>query len=201
VTLRPKISILAVNTALHRVVLTSRAAAGALFFGPRSGHQPTGRFDSPSGAFRVCYLAASPRGAFAESILRVATPPDAVSGLRIVAERDLALRSWARTVTTRDLRLADLRGGRGLAPLGATGAITMADSHVAARALSETLHAADVLLDGIRFRVRHDPDETAVAIFDRAADALAAVTELVPMLADAGTLGQLLDAYQLALDL
>lgn len=191
---------IAINTTLMRVVLQSRGAGGALHYGPRDGALPAGRFDSAADAFRVCYLAESFRGAFAESLLRRATLPDPVTGIRAIAVRDIGARAWAQTATNRVLALADLRGGAGLSALGVTGAITMGDDHVGSRAISDRIHALDTHFDGIHFRARFDPDECVVALFDRAAAALAPVRLVTPLMADLAQLGGLLDHYRLAID-
>ena len=191
---------IALNTTLYRIVQTARRSSGALFFGPLAGDAPAGRFDSATSAFRVCYLAESERGAFAESLLRRATLPDPVSGIRVVAMRDVAARAWAAATTTRTLRLADLRGGVGLSAIGVTGAVTMGDSHVESRRISDRIHALDLVLDGIHFRARHDPDEGAITLFDRAADALAPVVTLEPLLDNLSRLGVVLDYYRIGID-
>lgn len=191
---------IAINTTLVRGVLQSRGAGGALHFGPRDGELPAGRFDSAAGAFRVCYLAESFRGSFAESLLRRATLPDPRTGIRAVAISDIGARAWAQTATNRTLALADLRGGAGLSALGVTGAITMGDDHVTSRAISDCIHTLDTQFDGVHFCARFDPDECVVALFDRAASALAPVTLVTPLMADQAQLGGLLDHYRLAID-
>ena len=196
----PRIATIHIGTPLYRIVAATHGPAGALFFGPAPGRPPSGRFDSAAGAFRVCYLAESMRGAFAESLLRRATPPDLTSGIRALAASDITASALAMTVTTRALRLADVRDGHGLAPLGLTGAVTMGESHDAGRALSDTIHALSPHVDGIYFRTRHDPAEYGVAVFDRAASALGAVTPLAPLLDDMRFLSSALDWYAIALD-
>ena len=196
----PLITTLPIRTHLHRVVVAARGADGAHFYSPAPGRPPSGRFDSATSGFRVCYLADTRRGAFAESLLRKATPPDMTSGVRSLAAADIAASAWASTATTRSLRLADLRDGQGLAPLGLTGAITMGDSHDAGRALSDRLHQLRPRLDGLYFRTRHDPAECAVALFDRARAALGSVTALTPLQDDMVALGTYLDWYRIALD-
>ena len=196
----PLIISLPIRTQLHRVVVAARGTNGALFFGPAPGHPPSGRFDSATGAFRVCYLADTRRGAFVESLARKATPPDVTSGIRSLAASDIAASAWASTTTTRSLRLADLRDGQGLAPLGLTGAVTMGDSHNAGRALSDSLHQLRPRLDGLYFRTRHDPAECAIALFDRATSELRPITVLMPRQNDIVALGTYLDWYRIALD-
>ncbi len=185
-------------TVLHRVVRLEHGPAGALWFGPAVGAAPINRFDAPAGAFRVCYLATTPHGAFAESLLRLATKPFA--GIRLLARTDIEARGWAEVHLSRALTLADLSGGRGLSALGATGALTMSDDHRPARAMSASMHASDEALDGIHFRLRFDPDMFGVALFDRAASALAPVTELVPLLDRSARLAELLRDYSVGID-
>jgi hypothetical protein len=197
--LAPRITVLQAGTILFRVVRTQRGIDGALHFGPNAGFPPASRFDSPSGAFRVCYLAESREGAFAESMLRLAMPRDPASGVRLVALRALNERSWMQTTTRRALRLADLCGP-GLANVGETGALTMSVDHVAARELSEQVHALKPAFDGLRFRLRHDPDEIGVALFDRAAKSLRVVTALTPLTTELRTLGAILDRYGVGVD-
>lgn len=197
--LAPLITVVPVGTILYRVVRTHRGIAGALHFGPTAGSPPASRFDSPTGAYRVCYLAESRAGAFAESILRLATPLDAASGIRLVAMRALGERSWIETITRRALDVADLCGP-GLARLGETGALSMGADHVAAREQSEQLHAWEPELDGIRFRLRYDPDETGIALFDRAAPSLRAVTTITALTSEFRGLGALLDRYGVGVD-
>ncbi len=183
---------------LHRVVRLERGPAGALWFGPAVGAAPSNRFDAPAGEFRVCYLATTPHGAFAESLLRLATKPYA--GIRLLARTDIEARAWAEVRLTRALTLADLSGGRGLSALGATGALTMADDHRPARVMSAALHARDETLDGIHFRLRFDPDMFGVALCDRAASALEPLAELVPLLDRSALLADLLRDYSVGID-
>lgn len=53
-------------------------------------------------------------------------------------------------------------------------------------------------MDGIQYRARHDNDEIAVAIFDRAADALRVVSTIC-ITADVNWFGKVLDRYHLGL--
>jgi RES domain len=185
---------------LVRVVRIVHGRGGALFFGPAAGDLPTGRFDSPDGAFRVCYLADTVEAAFAESLLRLAAAPPTPAAPRFLHESTIRARAWAWTSARRALSLIDLSDGRGLAALNVTGALTAADAHAPARALSAQLHATLPFSDGLLYRTRHAPEHTAVALWDRAADALEAVAALEPLFADRSLLGRLLGAYQLTID-
>ncbi len=197
---RPPRVTIAAGHALVRVVRLKHGTAGALFFGPAPGDPPTGRFDAPDATFRVCYLADSVEAAFAESLLRLAAVPPTPGTPRYLHESAVHSRGWAWTSARRELSLIDLSDGRGLAALDVTGALTAADLHTPARALSAKLHTTLPPADGILYRARHAPERTAVALWDRARDALSNVIELVPLFSDRHLLGRLLDSYQLTLD-
>ncbi len=192
---QPLIGVIAAGTPLVRIVSLARGPASALFFGPAAGRAPMHRFDDPEGRFRVCYLADSHRGAVAESLLRLASAPTPPDGIRILDRTALRTRAWARTITTRGLRLADLRNGDGLARRHHTGELTMSASHVAGRIESAALHAMDERLDGIWYRTRHDPGQCAVALFDRAAGALEVVSGVEALLDDPVLIGAMMDRY------
>ena len=197
---RPLVGTMRAGSPLVRIVPLARGPDGALFFGPTSGRPPMHRFDAPDGSFGVCYLAESPRGAVAESLLRLATAPLPPLGLRMLDRAAVSARAWARTVTTRPIRLADVRNGEGLARRHHTGELTMSASHLAGRAEAAALHAMAEAVDGIWYRARHDPAASVVALFDRAESALAPVDTLVPLLDDAVTMATLLDHYGVGLD-
>ncbi len=197
---QPRRVTLAAGHPLVRVVKLAHGAEGALYFGPAVGALPASRFDSPDGSFRVCYLTGTVEAAFAEAMLRIAAVPAADSAPRYLHESAIRARGWAWTEALRDLTLIDLSDGRGLAALNVTNALTSDNAHTAARALSATLHASMPTFDGILYRTRHAPECTAIALWDRAEDALAAVDQLTPLFADRPLLGRLLDAYQLAVD-
>ena len=186
--------------ALVRVVRLAHGPAGALFFGPARGDPPRGRFDASDGSFRVCYLADTVEAAFAESLLRLAAVPPSPAAPRYLHQTAVQARGWAWTSARRALSLIDLSDGKGLAALNVTAGLTAANAHAAARVLSAQLHATLPPSDGLLYRPRHAPERTAVALWDRAADALSAVATLEPLFADRRLLGRLLDAYQITLD-
>jgi hypothetical protein len=134
-----------------------------LFFGPAEGQPPRNRWDAPAGEFGVCYLAEYPDIAFAESFLRE-------PGKTVIQQRDLATRSESVVVTERSLRLAAFHGS-GLARLGATAAVA-AGPYAVSRQWSKAVHGHPSRVDGIRYRARHDDDGFAIALFDRAVDAV-----------------------------
>lgn len=140
------------------------ATRDPLFFGPADGSPPRSRWDAPASEFAVCYLAEQPHTAFAETFLRE-------PGATLIEERDLAPRSAATIEVRRDLRLVALHGA-GLARLGATAAVCTGP-YTVSRAWALALHAHPSAPDGIRYRARHDDDGFAIALFGRAANAVA----------------------------
>lgn len=176
------------GTRLHRIHHREREP---LFFGPPPGSPPRGRWDAPDGAYRVGYFAERPEAAFAEVALRH-------PGLAVVQTQDLARLALSEVEVIRPLRLVALHGA-GLARIGATGAVAMGP-YAVCRAWSAALRLHPATIDGIRYRARHDDDRFALALFDRAADALAARGS-VPLLARelTVTLAGWLDRYGIAL--
>jgi hypothetical protein len=170
-----------------------------LWFGPAPGDALRGRFDDPKRArpeaeagatFGVCYLGDTREAAFAESFLRR-------PGVRLLSRAALDARELAEIAVTRPLMLVQLFGP-GLAVLGATAAVSHGPHDVARRwARALWLHPDQP--DGIAYRCRHDDDELAIALFDRARDALV-VRHHAPVRADRAWFGQTLDRYRLALE-
>jgi hypothetical protein len=151
----------AAGTELFRV---HGARRGAIFFSPPAGSPPRGRWDAPGGEFGVCYLGEESFVAFAETLLRA-------PGASVVESVDVESRAMTRIHVERDLRLVALHGA-GLARLGATASVSTGPYSVS-RQWALALHQHPERPDGIRCRARHDDDGFAVALFDRAADAVA----------------------------
>lgn len=57
-----------VGMALFRIVAAT--ATDPLFFGPKPGDPPAGRFDAADGNFATCYAGLTPEACFAEKFLR-----------------------------------------------------------------------------------------------------------------------------------
>ncbi len=182
----------------------SGAERDPLWFGPAPGTPPRGRFDDPGeapdraterpaedpGGFRVCYLSLSREGAFAESLLRR-------PAVRLLSRAAVNARALATIEVTRTLRLAALNG-RGLVVAGATAAVTHGP-HGTARRWARSLWAHPDRVDGIAYRCRLDDDELAIALFDRAGDAVVTRGQH-GVRADRGSFGRTLDRYGIALD-
>lgn len=131
----------------------------SIFFSPLPGAPPTGRFDSPSGRFRVLYAALSFAGALLETLLR--NPAKRLVALQLLEERAITA-----LVAQRMIRMVDLRGP-GLQLLGL-------DASVYARPYENCGEWADSLFlhaeapDGLIYPSRFDPRESCVALFRRA---------------------------------
>jgi hypothetical protein len=185
------------GTALWRVHDPAVGAGDPRWYGPAAGDRPRNRFDDPlrpqapaHPTFGVCYLGTSREAAFAETFLR---RPDAMAVTRTIVDA----RNLAELVTTRPLRLVALLGA-GLKAAGATAAVPHGP-HSVARRWARALWAHPLAADGVAYRCRHDDGEVAVALFDRAADALALV-ESRGLRDDRAWFGATLDRYGLALD-
>ncbi len=140
-----------------------RRANDPLFFGSTG----LNRFDAPGGEYGACYLASDPACAFVETY-------GWTTGVRLVSLAELKSRSLARVEALRPLRMVDLTGP-GLARLGADERLAAGEHAVASRwALAFWRQPSRV--DGLRYRARHDPSIIAVAVFDRARDALSATS-------------------------
>jgi len=135
------------------------------FFGPDPGPTPTHRFHDPLGLFRVCFLGENAAASFVETFLR--DPP-----VRLVTRAELERKRLTTFNVLRVVRLVKVRD-EGLAGIGCTAEITSSpkpytDPQQISRALWE--HADQP--DGIQYRCRHDNGLLAVALYDRAKDAL-----------------------------
>jgi hypothetical protein len=151
-----------------------------------------GRWDAPDDSYGVCYLAEGGHTAFAETLLRE-LDRDEVS-----EADDLAPRSLARLRTSRTLVLAHMHGP-GLRRMKATAAVIQG-SYDATWAWSLALHSHPEGVDGIVYRARHDDDDLAIALFDRASSGIEVLgsTPLLDLSLSVD-LGAWLDRYGIAL--
>lgn len=133
----------------------------ALFFG-RTGRN---RFDAPDQRYGVLYLAEDPAVAFVETF------GHETGALDFVTRDALGRRAVSKVESLRALRLVDLTSGQGLVPMGADGRLGTGDFKVAQR-WAAALHDHPENPDGLVYRARHEPDRFAVALFDRAQDAV-----------------------------
>ncbi|HET8676638.1 MAG TPA: RES family NAD+ phosphorylase [Blastocatellia bacterium] len=167
------------GTAIFRI---HRTALRAKFFGRSSDW----RFNSPDGSYGTLYAAISPEAAFAETLLR--------GRGTLIAESELKERSCCTFTITRELRLVRLHGPS-MTTIGATAAVTAGPYAVSQGWSSSFFYHPDVP-DGILYRATHD--KLAVALFDRAQDAIGDGVS-APLLSDPTFLGGILDHYGAAL--
>ena len=135
------------------------------FFGPKSGNPPTHRFHDPEGKFRVCFLGENATASFAETFLR--DPP-----VRLITRAEMAKRVLTTFNVLRELRLAKVRD-EGLAGIGCTAEMTSSPNpYTDPQQLSRDLWLHPDQPDGIQYRCRHDNGLLAIALYDRASNAL-----------------------------
>lgn len=168
-----------------------------LWFGPAAGSESVGRFDDPlrvdeSGArtFGVCYVGLTRECAFAETLL-------SRPGVASIDRTSVARRNLAQLLTTRSLRLAAMLGP-GLKAMG-TDADVAHGSHAITRLWARALWEHPATFDGIAYYSRRDNSEVAIALFDRARDAIK-VVDTRPLRDDRAWFGATLDRYLLTLD-
>lgn len=144
---------------LHRI---HRAKHGPIFFGP-AGDVPQSRFDSPDGNYKILYAARTLETAFGETLVRTPETP-------YILTSALETRVRSELETTRTVKLYPLVG----AGVSAHG-LSFTDLHGAdyrrSWKISAEIHATTVA-DGILYTSRFD-NQRCIALFDRAADALA----------------------------
>jgi hypothetical protein len=145
------------------------------------------RFNDPRECYGVCYLAYHPAGAFAETLLRHRSDD-------LVPWEDIEMRSLATFQLQRQLRLVPLYGQH-LSRLHANVTATTGRYRIS-QVWSRALYEHSTNPDGIAYRAAHDDDEIAVALFDRAADALGPV-DTVPLTRLSTLLVTLFERYQL----
>jgi len=165
------------GTRWHRI---HRSDNGAIWFG---GADVDYRFNDPrpgaahprapapyagsapdAGAYAVCYLGVSPEAAFVETFLRRPTRHD-------IARSELAARRISAVHVGRDLRLVILDGS-GLFRAGVSADAVHGADYAYSRTVSRLLWRHPAAFDGIEYAARHDNHQYAVALFDRAGDAI-----------------------------
>jgi len=154
------------DAAQYQLPLVSLAGPWVRIFRFASGRSPlyfgsarTYRFDDPLGHFGVLYAAEHLAGAFIETFGRAV-------GQHVLAVGDLRERHLASVRASRPLQLVDLRG-RHLAALGATGELTAGRDYVRSQRWSRWFYRHPQRPDGLLYPCRHDPEQRAVAVFDR----------------------------------
>jgi hypothetical protein len=162
-----------------------------IFFGLPAPHPRPGRWDAPDHSYGVCYLAdaAHPYVAFAERYLRE-------PGRTLIPESELRRASLTTLRLRWDIQVVRFHGN-GLSRLGATAEIAHGN-HRLSRPWSLGLYQHPSAPAGIRWRARHDDDGLAVALFERAGEAVEVVHSAPLLSAEvAGDLSSWLERYQI----
>jgi hypothetical protein len=182
---RRDLPIASVSGRLFRV---HRARRAPLFFGKTGDN----RFDDPGREYGVLYAGASEACAFIETF---AEPLD----FPFVTHRQLEARKLSAIEILSPLRLVSLAGAD-LRRIGADARLFAAD-HAVAQRWSRALHEHPARVDGLRYPARHDPDQLAVALFDRARPRVRARLAREPLAArrHRALVAELLDRYGLGL--
>jgi hypothetical protein len=118
------------------------------------------RFDDPDRAFGVLYVALEIYGAFLETFGREL-------GYRYVSMSQLRATGHAMVGARRTLRLVDLTGP-GLARIGADASLCTGRDVEVTKRWARAFYTHPDSPDGILYRMRHDPSQIGLAIFDRA---------------------------------
>lgn len=160
---------------------------GAVYFGRKACH----RFDDPRQRFGVCYLALSPIGAFAETLVRKPFG-------QVLEKSDLRLYCLTRLLTSASLNLVHCHG-EGLQLNGLDSRISSTLDRAATQTLSRTLYDHVDGPDGLIYRARHDDDQLSIALFDRASAKIAKPDEPVSWMDAGSLLDEVLDRYRIAL--
>jgi hypothetical protein len=168
-----------------------RSVHSPIFFSPGLGQPPLGRFDSLTGLFGVLYMAFSPEGALAETLLR--NPARRTVGLSEVAARSLSLLGPSRPINL--VRM----NGPGLQALGLDNAITTGPYEPCGR-WADALFVHRDRPDGIAYPSRHDPDQLCVALFSRADVTMIAIGDPVPLTERLAEMAAILRRYGKGLD-
>jgi RES domain len=136
--------------------LNDRDFTSSLYF-DRSG---SGRFDSPAQGYGILYVGADVCASWIECYGRS-------HGAKGVSEIVLRQRNLFAIDSQRELVFADVTGN-GLVKMGADARLS-SGSYVAARQWAQAIYDHPQVVDGIRYRSRHDDERYCYGIFDRVA--------------------------------
>ena len=142
---------------VHRICATAFASKEPSF--RATGHH---RFDDPKLSYGTLYCARDFGTCFLETLLRGASR-------LIVRKVDYQARSHAiLLLDVRRLQLVDLFSTAGVASAGLDLSMLAGQNYAATRAISALVHWHPLRPHGIVYRSRFDPDQPAIALFDRA---------------------------------
>jgi hypothetical protein len=139
--------------------------------GPGAAHPEAPRPDRKAGAdkghFGVCYLGTTPEASFVETFLR----RSGTAGRRDVSLSELEKRKLSAIVLTRAIKLVDLRNN-GLARAQLDSTVFATRDYRLPQVVARTIWRHPAGYDGVIYPTRHDPGQSAVALFDRARSAV-----------------------------
>lgn len=139
--------------------------------GPGTTHpeapRPDGKAIPDKGHFGVCYLGTTPEASFVETFLR----RSGTAGRKDVSLSELEKRNLATIVLTRAIKLVDLRNN-GLARAQLDSTVFATRDYRLPQVVARTIWRHPASFDGIVYPTRHDPGQSAVALFDRASGAV-----------------------------
>jgi len=147
---------------------------GAIYWGLDPPRPEPFRFDAPAHEFGILYAGEDPHCAFIETF------GHNTGATRRISAVDLASRSLSRIDVARPVRLVDLTGPN--AAVIGVDARLYAGEYKVSQHWSLAFHQHRDAPDGIYYPSRHDSDRCCVALFDRVADAVAAVA--LPLLTE-----------------
>jgi hypothetical protein len=132
----------------------------SLYF-DRSGK---GRFDSPTQGYGILYTGEDQYTLFIECFGREL-------GTKVVAESDIQKRNLFSITASRPLCLVDLTG-EGLVKIGADAGLSSGRDYTIPMFWAKAIWEHPAMVDGIRYRSRHDPSWICCGLFDRAKNEL-----------------------------
>jgi hypothetical protein len=165
---------------------------GAIYFDTGSQY----RFNATDSAYGVLYCGENLECCLLETVLRLDTPQQ-TTFRSLSRALDLAPRAVTEIAVHRPLRLVDLSGD-GLVLIGAHAGISSCP-YDQVRPWSRALWAHPDQPDGLLYRARHNPQLTALALFDRVHGELFTVTTTPLLALPAQRLAGILNRYQISL--
>lgn len=176
------LSLLSWSGSFYRIHKSKRAAFDCPFGGD-------GRFDAFGGEFSCVYSGQNLDGSFVETALWD-------TGKHIVPYDWLKIRTLTIFKPSRELQFVDLTAGSSLVRLGADAELSTGRDRHLSKSWSMAFWKHPSKVDGIAYLCRHDPKETAYAIFDRAQDLLEIEAQYGMFeYFEAGNLNQIRDKY------
>jgi hypothetical protein len=161
-----KIAVIRVGTTLYRI--SDPTFPSPLFFNT----DQSGRFNSPSGEYGVCYTADSFNAAFSESLGHSVATRFEPSEKKVVLESDLMKYHIFQLNITKTLHVGELCGS-GLPRLNLDNNINSSPKpYSIPQQWSLWVHNHPDDLDGIRYHSRHLPSTRCEALFDRSASSI-----------------------------